>query len=367
VEESEETEAQSATEGFEELRAGAFQGFECCLLHGQMPAERKREAMEAFRSGRCPAMIATTVVEVGIDVPEATVMVIQHAERLGLAQLHQLRGRIGRGDRPGHCYLLAEPTTEGARRRLTVLTETGDGFKIAEEDLRIRGPGQFFGTAQSGMPEFKCYDFSDTRPLAEARRDAFALVSRDPGLQKPQHALLREAVLRQYMGGTPEEELELRAIMKFRAAMLMVMDLVNIQKGDAEADAKRMIPILSLMKETREEQDAAAARAKASSEEIADRAAYETANQLSQVISQNNTRITDSINQIRQAMGGKEDNNPLAQVLNSMQSMQQMMQMFGVVMPGMQGMSGQVPGTPQETQYHDIKRHKLEETEEKNV
>lgn len=144
-----------------------------------------------------------------------------------------------------------------------------------------------------------------------------------------------EAVLKQYMGGTPEEEVELRAIMKFRAAMLMVMDLVNIQKGDAEADAKRLMPILSLMKETREEQDAAAARAKASSEELADRAAHETAGQLYEVINQNNARITDSINQIRQAMGGKEDN-PLGQLLNSMQSLQQMMQMFGIVMPGMQ-------------------------------
>ena len=114
-----------------------------------------------------------------------------------------------------------------------------------------------------------------------------------------------EAVLRQYMGGgTPEEQLELRAIMKFRAAMLMVMDLVNVQKGTAEADAKRMEPILRLMKETREEQDAAAHRAKESNVEIADKAAYETAAQLSQVISQNNARITDSINQIRQALGG---------------------------------------------------------------
>jgi len=156
-----------------------------------------------------------------------------------------------------------------------------------------------------------------------------------------------EAVLKQYMGGTPEGELELRAIMKFRAAMLMVMDLVNIQKGSAEADAKRMMPILSLMKETREEQDAAAARARASSEEIADRAAYETATQLSQAITQNNAKITDSINQIRQAMGGKEDN-PLGQVLNSMQSMQQMMQMFGVSMPGMPGSQG---GGPQAEQW----------------
>jgi len=155
-----------------------------------------------------------------------------------------------------------------------------------------------------------------------------------------------EAVLRQYMGGTPEEELELRAIMKFRAAMLMVMDLVNVQKGSAEADAKRMEPILRLMKETREEQDAAAHRAKESNVEIADRAAYETATQLSQVISQNNARITDSINQIRQAMGGKEEN-PLGQVLNSMQSMQQMMQMFGISMPGMQGAQGGAPPAEQ--------------------
>lgn len=149
-----------------------------------------------------------------------------------------------------------------------------------------------------------------------------------------------EEVLRQYMGGTPDGELELRAIMKFRAAMLMVMDLVNVQKGSAEADAKRMEPILRLMKETREEQDAAAARAKESSVEIADKAAYETAAQLAQVITQNNSKITDSITQIRQAMGGKEEN-PLGQVLNAMQSMQQMMQMFGITMPGM---PGQAPG-----------------------
>jgi hypothetical protein len=152
-----------------------------------------------------------------------------------------------------------------------------------------------------------------------------------------------EAVLTEYMGGgTPEEQLELRAIMKFRAAMLMVMDLVNVQKGSAEADAKRMEPILRLMKETREEQDAAAQRAKESNIEIAERAADETAGQLSQVIVQNNAKIADSINQIRQAMGGKEDN-PLGQMLNAMQSMQQMMQMFGVAMPGMGGAPGGGP------------------------
>jgi len=170
-----------------------------------------------------------------------------------------------------------------------------------------------------------------------------------------------EAVLRQYMGGTPEEELELRAIMKFRAAMLMVMDLVNVQKNTAEADAKRMEPILRLMKETREEQDAAAHRAKESNVEIADKAAYETAAQLSQVISQNNARITESINQIRQAMGGKEEN-PLGQVLNSIQSLQQMMGMFGISMPGMAGASGGAPSTEQ-WQPHPITHRKRNEAE----
>ncbi len=175
-------------------------------------------------------------------------------------------------------------------------------------------------------------------------------------------AIAPEAVLRQYMGGsTPEEQLELRAIMKFRAAMLMVMDLVAIQKGSAEADAERMTPILRLMKETREEQDAAAHRAKESNVEIANQAAFETATQLSQVISQNNARITDSINQIRQAMGGKEEN-PLGQVLNSIQSMQQMMQMFGISMPGMPGPQGGGPPA-QQWQPPPITRRKRNESQ----
>ena len=175
-------------------------------------------------------------------------------------------------------------------------------------------------------------------------------------------AIAPEAVLRQYMGGsTPEEQPELRAIMKFRAAMLMVMDLVAIQKGSAEADAERMTPILRLMKETREEQDAAAHRAKESNVEIANQAAYETATQLSQVISQNNARITDSINQIRQAMGGKEEN-PLGQVLNSIQSMQQMMQMFGISMPGMPGPQGGGPPA-QQWQPPPITRRKRNESQ----
>lgn len=152
-------------------------------------------------------------------------------------------------------------------------------------------------------------------------------------------------------------------MMKLRAAMLMVMDLVSIQKEAAEADARRIKPVLDLMKEAREEQDAAAQRSRASNIEIADKAAYETAEQLSQMISQNNAKITDSINQVRQAMGGKEEN-PLGQFLNMMQSMQQFMGMFGISIPGM--MPGQAPGGgPQAEPWQPppITRHKRNESQ----
>jgi len=180
-----------------------------------------------------------------------------------------------------------------------------------------------------------------------------------PVTYKQTEVINPEAVLRRYTDGSYEDEIELRGMMKLRAAMLMVMDLVNIQKGEAEADARRVEPILRMMKEGREEMDAAARRAKESNVEIAERAAYDTATHLSQVISQNNARITDSISQIRQAMGGKEDN-PLGQVLNSMQSMQQMMSMFGISMPGMSGPQG---GAPEPWQPPPITRRKRNETE----
>jgi len=173
-----------------------------------------------------------------------------------------------------------------------------------------------------------------------------------------------EAVLKQYMGGTPEGELELRAIMMFRAAMLMVMDLVNIQQGSAEADAKRMEPILRLMKETREEQDAAAARAKASSEEIADRAAHETAGSLLGALSQNNAQVSGSLEQIRQMLSGKSDD-PFSRLLNMMQSMQQMSQMFGMPMPGMMpGAQGGQGGFQPPVQPQPIEKHNINELEE---
>ena len=177
-----------------------------------------------------------------------------------------------------------------------------------------------------------------------------------------------EAVLRQYMGGgTPEEQLELRAIMKFRAAMLMVMDLVNVQKGNAEADAKRMEPILRLMKETREEQDAAAARAKASSEDIADRAAQATASQLFGAVSQNNAQVAGSLDQIKKMVGG-ESKDPFTQIVSMMQSMQQMSQMFGMPMPGMPP-GGQVApssaGAQPQVELPPIEKHSINELEGK--
>lgn len=173
-----------------------------------------------------------------------------------------------------------------------------------------------------------------------------------------------EAVLKKYMGSTPEEEVELKAIMKFRAAMLMVMDLVNIQKGTAEADARRMEPILRLMKETREEQDAAAARAKASSEEIAERAAQSVASQLFGAVSQNNSQVTGTLDQIKQMVGG-QNGDPFSQVVSMMQSMQQMAQMFGMPLPGMMP-SNITPGiqsNPITVEPPPIEKHTINEWE----
>ncbi len=198
VEEKRDLDLTSAREGYRQLAEEVFPDYACCLLHGQMPTARKREVMKGFRDGHYRVMAATTVVEVGVDVPRATVMIVQHAERLGLAQLHQLRGRIGRGEHAGRCFLLADPGTETAERRLRVLTETNDGFRIAEEDLRLRGPGELFGTEQSGMPEFRFYDFSDLALLQETREDAAAVVAADPHLTEPSNALLRRRVLARY-------------------------------------------------------------------------------------------------------------------------------------------------------------------------
>ena len=151
--------------------------------------------MEDFAGGRTQVLVSTVVVEVGIDVPNATVLVVEHAERFGLAQLHQLRGRISRGEREGLCLLVANPKTEGAIERLCALEKTKDGFSISEADFRIRGPGEFFGTRQSGLPELRFADiFRDAAILAEAREDAFALVADGDRFEGAAFAPLRERV-----------------------------------------------------------------------------------------------------------------------------------------------------------------------------
>jgi ATP-dependent DNA helicase RecG len=161
----------------------------------------KDSVMTEFRRGAIHLLVSTTVIEVGIDVPNATVMLVEHAERFGLSQLHQLRGRVGRGSDKSYCILMSAGASEDARRRLTAMEQTGDGFRIAEVDLDIRGPGDFIGTRQSGLPTFRIADLRrDGALLEEARQEAFALVARDPDLAQPEHRALRAALLARWRG-----------------------------------------------------------------------------------------------------------------------------------------------------------------------
>ena len=198
---SPELELTAAEDAYHELADGPLKDYKLALIHGQMKPADKNGAMADFREGKVRVLVASVVVEVGLDVPAASVMVITHAERFGLAQLHQLRGRVGRSSSDAVCILVASPKTPGAKQRLKVLVDTNDGFKVAEEDLRIRGPGEIFGTRQHGLPELKVADLiEDFELLRLARRDAFAIVDEDPGLNAPHHQQLRRAVIKAYAG-----------------------------------------------------------------------------------------------------------------------------------------------------------------------
>ncbi len=193
VEESEKMDLKAATEAYERLSATEFKKYKVGLLHGRMKAAEKEDVMERFARNEIQILISTTVIEVGIDVPNATIMLIEHAERFGLSQLHQLRGRVGRGAEKSYC-ILKTPYNIGeiAQQRMKIMTESQDGFVIAEKDLELRGWGDFFGTRQSGMPDFKIANpIADREILEKAREDAFELVKNDPFLRKPEHADLR--------------------------------------------------------------------------------------------------------------------------------------------------------------------------------
>jgi ATP-dependent DNA helicase RecG len=196
VAESEKTDLADATTGAETL-AKVFEGHAVALLHGRMKAEEKAAVMDRFRTGEIAVLVATTVIEVGVDVPNASVMIVEHAERFGLSQLHQLRGRVGRGAARSHCLLIAHFRRVGdeARERLRAMEETQDGFELARVDLRLRGPGELLGTRQSGQKLLEIADlYRDEAILEEAREEAFALVEADPALARPEHAPAAEAL-----------------------------------------------------------------------------------------------------------------------------------------------------------------------------
>jgi len=192
VEESEKMDLKDAETGYETLRE-QFPDYTVGLVHGQMTSDQKENAMARFKEGTIDILVSTTVIEVGVDVPNATIMLVEHAERFGLSQLHQLRGRVGRSDQQSYCILMAGyKRSQEAKQRLEAMVRTNDGFEISETDLRIRGAGDFFGTRQSGMPDLKIADITqDTDILEEARDAAFSLVEDDPHLRSDAHQRLR--------------------------------------------------------------------------------------------------------------------------------------------------------------------------------
>jgi ATP-dependent DNA helicase RecG len=202
IEESEKTTLRAATTMVRELAAGPLAGLRLALVHGRMKAEEKDAVMRRFKAGEHDALVSTTVIEVGIDVPNATAIVIEHAERFGLAQLHQLRGRVGRGRAPAHCFLVAPDWTgHEAWQRLRTLEESTDGFHIAEADFALRGPGDFLGTRQAGLPDFRVANLlRDTALLRAARDEALAWLAEDPDLARPESAALRAVLAHRWQG-----------------------------------------------------------------------------------------------------------------------------------------------------------------------
>lgn len=189
-----ETDLAAAEEYAENISKGFFSGYKVGLLHGKMKPKDKEEVMSRFVNGEIHILVSTTVIEVGVDVPNAVIMVIENAERFGLSQLHQLRGRIGRGKYKSTCILITDAQNEAALQRMKIMTSTTDGFKIADEDLKMRGPGDFFGSRQHGLPDMKIAMLTDTALLTEANRFAREIISDDPDFIKEENRNLGTAI-----------------------------------------------------------------------------------------------------------------------------------------------------------------------------
>jgi ATP-dependent DNA helicase RecG len=199
IDESVTDEVKSVKQEFDKLSTGPLKGLRLAMMHGQLKTDEKQSIMTRFRAGEIDVLVSTTVIEVGIDVSNATVMVIDNADRFGLSQLHQLRGRVGRGAELSHCLLISDAPTDAAKQRLRAMTHLSDGFEIAEMDLRLRGPGEFFGTRQHGLPQLKLADITKEIELLHlAREDALEMLQSDPNLMARSHEHLRRALIAKF-------------------------------------------------------------------------------------------------------------------------------------------------------------------------
>ena len=199
VEESEKSDLAAAKQAYHNLDENIFPEIEVGLIHGKMKSDKKDEVMQKFNDNQFSILVSTTVVEVGVDVPNATIMLIEHAERFGLSQLHQLRGRVGRGSDKSYCILVKHNINETSKMRLNIMEETDDGFIIADEDLKIRGPGQFFGMKQSGFFKYKIANMvTDGSIIQNAREIAFEVIEKDPSLKNIENQELRKIFMKNY-------------------------------------------------------------------------------------------------------------------------------------------------------------------------